>query len=115
MANYVDKKELDRELLISLEQNSWTKPLLDMFMLMVNEINKPLQYKNEDDRDDCKSGALMDLILYWDRFDPTNPNANSFSFFTQMIKNGMGKAFKKLRCQKITENSISMENLFLNV
>jgi len=96
MANYVSNKELTVELVKSKEEGELTPEALRMLMLMIKSINKPLRYKYAMDRDDCTSEAMYVVLRRWKRFDATHENANAFSYFTRMIKNGLAKGYIEL-------------------
>lgn len=95
MANYVSNKELFNQIVISKEKGQLTPEALVMLQRMVKEISKKFKYKMEEDREDCQAFAIEDIIKYWDRFNPEKSN-NAFAFFTQMIKNGNAKGWRRL-------------------
>lgn len=96
MANYIDNKELTVEIKKSREINELTPKALEMLRKMIFETNRVMRYKNQMDREDCTSRALLDILLYWRSFNPDHPKANAFSYFTQMIKYGTAKGFNEL-------------------
>lgn len=96
MANYISNKELLIEIKKSKENNELTGKALEMLQKMVRETNRVMRYKNQMDREDCISRALLDILLYWRSFNPDHPKANAFSYFTQMIKYGNAKGFNEL-------------------
>ena len=55
--------------------------------------------KDPEDREDCMSFAMEDLVRYWNRFDPAKSN-NPFAYYTQIAKNGFAKGWKKLHPPK---------------
>lgn len=84
-----------------------------MLILIANESNKKLKYKDPMDREDCISGAIEDLMRYWDRFNPAK-STNAFAFYSQMAKHGFAKTWKKLHPpDKGQTLSISQDNVFL--
>ena len=95
MANYVSNKELFQQIVISKENEQLTPRALEMLQRMIKEISKVFKYKMEEDREDCQAFAMEDVIKYWNRFDPAKSN-NAFAFFTQMIKNGFAKGWRRL-------------------
>ena len=107
MANYLDRNELRDEIIKSLEQDKLTPRALELLLKMVNECTRVLRYKNIEDKEDCMSEAKFDIIKYWKRFNPDIPNSNAFSFFTQLIKNGLAKGWKKINPIK-TMNVVSI-------
>lgn len=94
--NYINKKELLKEIVKSKENDELTKEAFEMLFLMVKRISTTLYYKNEDDREDCMQDACHDIVKYWRNFDPDYPNSNAFSYYTQIIKAGLAKGFHRL-------------------
>lgn len=95
MAQYVSNKELLEEIIKSKEKGELTPRALEMLDRMIKEISKIFKYKLNEDREDCQAFAMEDVIKYWDRFDPSKSN-NAFAFYTQMIKNGFAKGWRRL-------------------
>jgi len=109
MAKYVSNKELLLAIISSKEKGVLTPEALIMLDKMVKEISKVFKYKLEEDREDCQAFAMEDVIRYWDRFNPEKSN-NAFAFYTQMIKNGFAKGWRKLHPIKSSQMvSISQE------
>jgi len=112
MANYVDPDEFRREILQSKEVNELTPRALDMLQLMANEASKKLKYRDEEDRKDCIAFALMDVVKYWRSFNPEK-SKYPFAYYTQIIKNGFAKGWRKLHPLSATSKvSLSNENLY---
>lgn len=95
MANYIDKEELLNEFKKSKEKGEMTDRFLELILIMVDNISNILSYKNEEDRKDCKSSAILDILKYWNKYDETKSD-NIFAYFTQCIKNGLAKQFNIL-------------------
>jgi DNA-directed RNA polymerase specialized sigma subunit len=115
MANYVSNKELYLQIIASKEKGVLTPEALKMLDRMIKEISKVFQYKMEEDREDCQAFAMEDVIKYWDRFNPEK-STNAFAFYTQMIKNGYAKGWRKLHPIKSSQVvSISKEYGIYNI
>ena len=95
MANYVSNKELLHELIESKNIGNLTPRALFLLDKMIEEISKVFKYRAEEDREDCKAFAMEDVVKYWNRFDPAK-STNAFSYFTQMIKNGSAKGWRRI-------------------
>jgi DNA-directed RNA polymerase specialized sigma subunit len=109
MANYVSNKELYLQIIASKEKGALTPEALKMLDRMIKEISKVFKYKMEEDKEDCQAFAMEDVIRYWNRFDPEKSN-NAFAFYTQMIKNGFAKGWRRLYPIKSSQKiSISKE------
>lgn len=106
MPHYVKNSDLLAEVIKSKEQGKLTPTCVDMFIKIATESNKRLKYKDEMDREDCISGAIEDLLRYWNRFDP-NLSTNAFAFFSQIAKHGFAKSWKKLRPPNMEKVSIN--------
>lgn len=96
MANYINQEELLQELKISKENDQLTRRAVEMLQEMIKRQNRVMSYKNPMDREDVKSRAMLDILLYWRSFNPDLENSNVFSFFSQMIKYGSAKGFNEL-------------------
>lgn len=93
--DYVKNKDLKRALRESKEKGKLTDETVRMFMLIVDGMAKTRSYKYPEDREDCISFGMEDLIKYWDRYNP-EVSENSFAFISQIAKNGMQKGWKKI-------------------
>jgi hypothetical protein len=112
MANYVDPEEFKKEILLSKEKDELTPRAVDMLMLMAKEASKKLTYKDEEDRKDCIAFALMDVVKYWRSFNPEK-SKYPFAYYTQIIKNGFAKGWRKLHPLSTTKKvSLSGENFY---
>jgi len=111
MAVYVRNKDLYAEVVKCLDASIYSNELHGMFTMMVDRFSLKFTYKCEDDRDDCKAQASMDLYLYWDRFNPKYTNA--FAYYTQIIKTGYAKGFNKIYPGFMPSSSkIGLDNLY---
>jgi DNA-directed RNA polymerase specialized sigma subunit len=115
VARYVEPKELLAEIIASKEKGELSPRALEILMKMTHEISRMLKYRHIEDKEDCISFALEDLLKYWDRFDPAR-STNAFAFYTQVIKNGLAKGWGKLHPIKPSKKvSISQENGIYNI
>lgn len=112
MANYVQPEELKAEVLISLEKGELTPRAIEMFQLMAKEMSKKFRYKDEEDRKDCIAFAMMDVIRYWKSFNPEK-SKYPFAYYTQMLKNGFAKGWRKLHpLSSLEQVSLSSDNFY---
>jgi uncharacterized protein (DUF2141 family) len=93
--SYVKPKELYEEICISLKQEKLTPKAQGMLILIAEKANQKLKYTDPKDREDCIGFAILDLLKYWNRFNPEK-TTNAFAFFTQVAKNGYAKGWHKL-------------------
>ena len=110
--HFVSNAELRDEIIKSKELNELTPRAVELLMRMANEASKRLKYRDEEDRKDCIAFALMDVVKYWRSFNPEK-SSNPFSYFTQMIKNGFAKGWRKLHpISSLDQVSISNDNFY---
>ena len=95
MAVYVKNKDLLLAIIESKEKGELTPEALAMLDRIIKEISKIFKYKLEEDREDCQAFAMEDVLKYWNRFDPEK-SSNAFAYFTQLVKNGFGKGWRRL-------------------
>jgi len=108
----VDPKELREEVLRSREKDALTPRAIEMFQTMAREASKKLRYRDEEDRKDCIAFAMMDVVRYWRSYNPEK-SKDPFAYFTQMIKNGFAKGWRKLHPLSAGEKvSLSHDNVF---
>jgi DNA-directed RNA polymerase specialized sigma subunit len=109
---FVDPAELKEELRKSKEQDQLTHRAVAILSLMANEASKKLKYRDEEDRKDCIAFAMMDVVRYWRSYNPEKSN-NPFAYFTQMIKNGFAKGWRKLHPLAASDKvSLSHDNVY---
>ena len=113
MPIHVKNADLRNEIIKSKEKNELTPEALDMFMLMAKKFSTKLNYYYEEDREDCISVAVMDCFLYWRSYNPAK-SQNAFAYFTQVIKNGFAKSWRKLygHCPKSKKISINSNKIY---
>jgi hypothetical protein len=112
MANYVEPEELKKEVLLSLEKGELTSRAIEIFQRMAKEMSKKFRYKDEEDRKDCIAFAMMDVIRYWKSYNPEK-SKYPFAYYTQMLKNGFAKGWRKLHpLSSLDQVSINNENFY---
>ena len=115
MAIHVKNADLRNEIIKSKAQDKLTPLALDMLILMAKKFSTKLNYVYSEDREDCISFAVMDCYQYWRRYNP-EVSANAFAYFTQIIKNGFAKGWRKLygnmpKSKKISTSSGKLYNI----
>jgi DNA-directed RNA polymerase specialized sigma subunit len=111
MAQYVSNKELFREIVESKKQDELTPRAIELIIKMSNEISKLLKYKYPEDREDCIASGIADVMRYWKSFNPEK-SENAFSYYSQVIKNGMAKTWNVIHEQKSTD-FVSLDDEFI--
>ena len=82
---------------------------------MIDNISSKKMYNDENLREDCKAGAMMDVLLYWRSFNPEKYD-NPFAYFTSIIINGMTKGVQCLyeRCQVVRDDKLGQHPFAVN-
>jgi DNA-directed RNA polymerase specialized sigma subunit len=93
--HHVKNSDLRNEIIKCKVSDELSKDALNMFMLMAKKFSTKLNYIYPEDREDCIAFATMDCFQYWRGYDP-NKSQNAFAYFTQIIKNGFAKGWRKL-------------------
>jgi DNA-directed RNA polymerase specialized sigma subunit len=109
MGIHVKNSDLRNEIIKSKEKNELTPAALDMFILMAKKFSTKLNYIYIEDREDCISFAIMDCFQYWRGYDPEK-SQNAFAYFTQIIKNGFAKGWRKIYGNFPKSKKISVSN-----
>ena len=108
--NYVNNKDMLKELRRSHKACSPTSELCEQFMLMAQRISSKGSYAGYTYREDMQSFAVMHLVRVWDRFDMSRDNP--FSFFTTCINNyfkqylNYEKKHRDIRDELFVENGL---------
>ncbi len=110
MSIYLNNKDLLREVKRSKELGSPTPEFLEMIQLMVKNIVRKLRYCNYEDKKDCEQFAIYYCIIYFNKFDET-VSENAFSYFTQVIKNGLAQGWKRLHPIP-NKNKVNISNFY---
>ena len=106
--NYLNNKDLYDEIVKSKEDGKLTRDAEKMLVLLAERAIRKLSYVNEDDRQDCLQFALLDLLKYWQNFNPKYKNA--FAYFTEIAKRGYAKGWNKIHPAKY-KNTMSIDRI----
>lgn len=85
---YVDPKLFYAEIVKSKQQDELTKEAVRMIALIIENYSHKFKYRNEMDREDCQSHAIMQILRHWRTFDPSKSN-QAFAFFSSAARNGI--------------------------
>ncbi|WQJ53910.1 MAG: late sigma transcription factor [Wendovervirus sonii] len=97
---YVSNPILLQEILISKEKGELTYNALQMLMMMVENISNAKRYPSQEEKEDCQQQAVLDVLQYWQGFDPDKSSSpNPFAYFTSIIINGIAKGWNSLHPQ----------------
>ena len=112
---YLSNKELMAAVLASKESKRMNDTLAKMLQLLCYRYSKTGKFVNYSYNEDMQSYAMMMLVRTWNSFNPEKSN-NAFAFFTQMIKNGFAKGWRRLYPIKSSMKvSISQEYGIYNI
>lgn len=92
----INKDELLNEIRLSFERDELTPRAVEIFYLMTKKIVSKLRYKYYEDQKDSIMFAMEDIFKRWRNFDIENHPDKIFSYYTQIIKNGLAAGWKKL-------------------
>jgi len=84
--NYLNKRDMLKELNKSRENKKMTNELAKMLMLLCERYSKKSSFANYTYIDDMKGYAIMMLVKTWPCFNEEKSD-NPFAFFTQCIHN----------------------------
>jgi DNA-directed RNA polymerase specialized sigma subunit len=110
--HYLSNKDFTKELIKSKEKNELSIEAVEMFFLIARKLSTKFSYDYFQDREDCIMRGVEDSWMYWRSFDPSR-NTNAFSYFTQVIKNGMAKEFRIIH--KISQKHFTSINNIYNI
>jgi len=113
MAHHVKNKDLREAIIASKEKGELSAEALDMLILMAQKFANKLNYIYTEDKEDCIQFAIMDCYMYWRGYDPEK-SQNAFAYYTQIIKNGFAKGWRKLygNMPKSSKVSISQHQIY---
>lgn len=95
---YVDKVLLDEELVKSFKEDELTDNARKTLFDMARRYSNKLQYKSVEQHEYCKEIAISEISKHWKNFNPDHPakrTGMAFDYFTQIIKCGLAKGWKK--------------------
>lgn len=93
--NYVEYKDMNYEMTVSLAQGKLTNKLAQMFILMNKRVNRKFYYKDELDRQDVLQFSICRLLEQWYNCDMDKTD-NCFSYITEIIKRAHAFHFNEL-------------------
>lgn len=65
MANYLEKKPFNEEMLICISNDKLTNKSIEMFTLIATEVSGNYSFRHSEDRQDAISSACHDFASYW--------------------------------------------------
>ena len=96
---------------LSHERGEATDELSQMFLKIINGVQRKFKYEDSNDQYDCKIGAFLAMFSNWKKFNPERENANAFSYFTSVCLQGLVNSWNQLKKGKSVTMSYSALNL----
>lgn len=97
--HYLHNKDLYIEIMVSKSQGKLTEQAKLMLEILAKKTIKKMRYYNNDDRQDCFQGGLLDMFCNWYNFNDEKSD-NPFAYFTEIFKRGTAKAFNEIYKKK---------------
>lgn len=91
--NYLNNKDMLRELKLSHEKGQMTDELCRMFMKLTERYAKKGCFASYTYNDEMQATAMVNLVRAWRKFN-LDKYDNPFAFFTQCIKNSFRQVLK---------------------
>ena len=113
--HHVKNNDLRNEIIKCKLNDELSREAIDMFILMAKKFSTKLNYIYPEDREDCIAFAILDCYQYWRGYNPEK-SQNAFAYYTQIIKNGFAKGWRKLygnfpKSKKISTSSNKIYNI----
>jgi len=92
---YLNTRDLQKEILVSKAGGQLTPQAKEYFYLIVKNISKKFKYTNPDDRSDCESEAIIQLLKNWHNLNEFYIES-AFAYYTEICKRGFAKGFNNI-------------------
>ena len=93
--NYVEEKDLRYEILVSLNQGFLTEKMTEYIILITKNIHRKFRYKSMDDKYDCYSYSLENLLTNWYHYDPDKYEL-VLPYMSELAKRGFAMQWMKI-------------------
>jgi len=107
--NYLNNKDLLKQIELSHQQDKITDELANMFLLLCRRYAKMPNFINYSYNDDMQSYALLTLVKVWRSFDPKK-SSNPFAYFTQTVKRAFWQYLNVEKVQRNIRDELLIEN-----
>lgn len=99
--NYLNKRDLLKQVVLSKTENDWkmNDELAKMLSALTTKYAKSPQFSGYSYREDMEAFAMMMLVKTWFKFDE-NRSDNPFAFYTQCVKNSFILFLKQEKRQR---------------
>jgi hypothetical protein len=107
--NYINNKDLLRELELSNQQGKMTNELTKMLMLLTRRFAMKGRFSNYTYNEDMQAFALLTIVKVWRGFN-AEKYSNPFAYFTQTIKHAFFQYDNLERKQRDIRDEILISN-----
>ena len=107
--NYLNNKDLLKEVIKSKEQNKMSDKLAHMLQTLTARYGKKGNFSGYTYNEDMQAYAMLMLVKTWNSFNPEKSN-NPFAFFTQCIKNSFIQYLNQERRQRDVRDELLVDN-----
>ena len=108
-ANYLNNKDLLKQVVLSKKQGKMTDELAKMLMLLTARYGKKGNFANYTYNEDMQAFAIMALVKTWNSFNPER-SQNPFAFFTQCIKHSFLQYLKMEKKQRSIRDELLVDS-----
>lgn len=107
---YVNPSQFYLEICKSKKEGELTREAIKMICLIIDNYSRKFMYKNEMDKEDCQSHAIMQILKNWRSFDETK-STQAFAYFTTAARTGLMMGWQKLYGYKNEGHHFSFDDL----
>jgi len=97
--NYLNNKDLLKQVILSKEQEKMTERLAHMLQTLCMRYAKRGQFAGYTFNEDMQAFAMMMIVRTWNAFNPEK-SQNPFAFYTQCIKNSFRQFLNQEKRQR---------------
>jgi len=109
--NYINNRDLLKEVVLSKEKNKMTDELAKMLILLCKRYASKNNWINYTYNEDMQGFAMLMLVRSWSTFDITK-SENPFAYFTQCIKNSFIQYLNQEKKQRDVRDEILVQQGF---
>jgi len=96
---YLNGRDLYKEIIISKEMGRLTPQAGKMLYLLGKNIIRKFSYSNPIDKEDCLQEGMLQIYKNWHLFDE-HKSENTFAYYTEVFKRGVAQSFNKIYMKK---------------
>lgn len=93
--HYIDKDDFYNEILKSKENDQLTDKAVAYCFEIVERVAQCNHYNSQEDYEDCKMHAMLNIARYWRNFNPEK-SKDAFAYFTSFAWTGLSQGWNVL-------------------